>query len=93
MNDLTTTKASETFRAKASDVFHAAADMTLHQLVDEYARLTSVIENGKVTTKHEFGDSEEYSDEALIAQRERNIIVGATRARFGFGFDTYDYDF
>lgn len=92
MSELTTIKPADTFRAKAASRFHEAADMTLHQLCDEFVRLTAIIEDGKAEDESDFGATT-YTDEASIALRERNIVNGAARARFGIGFETYDYDF
>jgi hypothetical protein len=94
MNELATTKPAEVFRAGAADLFKATADMSLHELVDEYLRLTQTIEAGKVPAKSgEEWLSDDYTDEAKVALRNRNIVNGAARARFGIGFDVHDYDF
>jgi hypothetical protein len=93
MNAVQTTTPKDTFRAKAAERLHAVADMTLHELVDEFARLTAVINAGEVTREPSEGYlPTKYSDEALLAFEERKLVLGATRARFGFGFDTYDSD-
>lgn len=94
MNEITTTKPAEIFRAGAADLFKATADMSLHDLVDEYLRLTEIIEAGKVPVKDsDDWAPDDYTDEAKVALRNRNIVNGAARARFGIGFEVHDYDF
>lgn len=94
--ELQTTNPAEAFRAVAAERFHAAADMTLHQLCDEFLRLTKLIEAGTIEgdqSSESWAADEEFTDEAKIALRERNIVNGAARARFGMGFDQYDQSF
>lgn len=87
MNAITTTSAAEEFRAKSAAVLSASATMSLHQLVDEFQRLTDIVDAGH--SEAEDG-SVALSDAAKVAQRERSIIVGASKARFGISFETYD---
>lgn len=91
-NEIQTTSAASQFRSIAADRFKAVADMSLHELCDEFVRLTAIVEAGKTEDAGEYGATT-YTDEANVALRERNIVNGAARARFGIGFETYDYDF
>lgn len=92
-NELQTTSPEEAFRAVAADRLRSAASMTLHELVDEFARLTAAIEAGKTPRAEGDYGADKYSDEAKVAVEERKLVNGATRARFGFGFDLYESDF
>lgn len=94
MNDLIATNPAEAFRAKAAEGLISAAGMTLHQLVDEYVRLTEVIEANVVKT----ADDEEWgartlNDVGKLASRERGLIDGAAKVRFGISFAEYDRTF
>lgn len=92
MNDIVKSNPAETFRSVAADRLRSAADMSLHELVDEFSRLTEVINNGE-TERSTSTHTVQYTDEALVAFEERKLVNGATRARFGFGFDIYDSGF
>lgn len=94
MNAVTTSSPAEVFRATSATSMVAAANMTLHQLVDEFVRLTSVIEANTIKAI----DADEWSgrklnDAGKLAMRERGIIDGAAKVRFGITFDEYDRDF
>lgn len=84
---------TQTFRSIASDRLRSVADMSLHNLVDEFVRLTAVIDSGELPKAEGDYSNTKYSDEAKVAIEERKLVNGATRARFGFGFDLYDADF
>ncbi|UJW87925.1 hypothetical protein [Devosia sp. SL43] len=88
-----TTNPTETFRSIAADRLRSVADMSLHNLVDEFVRLTSAIEAGELPKADGEYGAPKYSDAAKVAIEERKLVNGATRARFGFGFDLYDADF
>lgn len=88
--DLQTADFRQTFRAVAADRFHSAADMSLHELVDEFRRLSAVIEANLVKTQDGSFERTTPNDAGKVAARERNIINGAARARFGLSFDVYD---
>ncbi len=88
MNALITTKPAEAFRAKASELMITTATMTLHQLVDEFQRLTDVIEKNSEPDEEGFGFK--LNDEAELAMRERRIVCGASRSRFGIDFSSWD---
>lgn len=88
MNDLTTTTPAEAFRAKAADMMIGTAKMTLHQLVDEFVRLTEVIE--KNTIEGDDGYHRSMTDEGELAYRDRRMVTAAARSRFGVTFDSYD---
>jgi hypothetical protein len=85
--EVQTTDFRDTFRGVAASRFHAAADMSLHELVDEFQRLSAVVAAN--LAKNEDGYLQA-NDTGKVAQRERNIVLGAARARFGISFDTYD---
>lgn len=87
--DVTTTDAETAFRAKASSVFHSAADKSLHELCDEYVRLSAVITDGTIVGTDEYRQIE-HTPEAKVAIHERQVINAASRARFGIGFSEYD---
>lgn len=88
MNDLTTTTPADAFRAKASNLMVETAGMTLHQLVDEFQRLTLLMDANSVKGEDGYGPT--LSEDGELAARERRIVVAASRARFGISFDTYD---
>lgn len=88
MNALTTTNPSTAFRAKAADLMTTAARMSLHELLDEFMRLTSVMEEN--TAEDEEGGYPRLNDTGQLAARERRMILAASRSRFGVSFDEYD---
>lgn len=88
MNELTTTTPAEMFRAKAASLLTLAADMTLHQLVDEFQSLTTVMDENM--TKEDDSEYAKLNETGQLAKRERSIIVGTAKARFGIFFDSYD---
>ena len=88
MNALVEITPSEAFRNAAADLLKDSAEMTLHELVDEYLRLTEVMDAGVIESGEEYRTT--FNDEAKLAMRKRNVINGAARARFGVGFESYD---
>lgn len=88
MNELTTTAPAEQFRAKAANLLILAANMSLHQLVDEFQSLTTVMDENLTDTDE--GGYPQLNAIGQLAKRERNIIVGTAKARFGIFFDSYD---
>lgn len=89
--ELTATKPADAFRDGASGLLHAVADMSLHDLVDEFQRLSIAIEDGRI----EGEDAGAYrpvrwSDAAQLAMKQRLLVNGAARARFGISFESYD---
>lgn len=95
MNAVTTTSPAETFRATAATSLVTAAGMNLHELVDEYLRLTKVIEANTVKPLEGEDDwgGRKLNDAGKLAARERGIIDGAAKVRFGITFDEYDRTF
>lgn len=91
MNDVVVTEAAERAKSEAAARLHQVADMTLHQLVDEFMALTGIIKAG--TTENPGTYSTSYSDDALVAIQNRNIVNGAIRARFGIEIDTFNGPF
>lgn len=87
MNAVVTTSPADQFRAKASGLFVEAAEMTLHQLVDEFQRLTKVMDDNII---NELGEGRKFNETAELASRERRVVTSAARARFGISFDAYD---
>ena len=86
MNELQTTVPADRFRAVAADRLRSAADMTLHQLVDEFQRLTLMIE-GNIEGGAAYAKLNAVGE---LAARERSVIVGTAKARFGIAF--YEHD-
>lgn len=86
MNELVTTSPAETFRGIAAKRLAAASEKTLHELVDEWMRLTEIMDAGVIDDNGDW----HLSDEAEVASRERGIIVGVSKARFGIEFEPYD---
>lgn len=91
MNAVVNTDAAGRAQAEAANRLHQVADMTLHQLVDEFMSLTAAIKAG--TTENPTTYSTSYSDDALVAIQNRNIVNGAIRARFGIEIDTFSGPF
>ena len=93
-NELQTTDPIMAFRAIAADRLHVAADMSLHDLVDEFLRLTAVMEaNAIVIDPDDIYRDTKLNDAGELASRERNIVTDAARARFGVSFAAYDSQF
>lgn len=90
MNELTTTSPADQFRAKASALFIEASNMTLHQLVDEFQRLTTVMDENMTTDGAEGYPEFNLNEAGQLAARERKVIEASSKARFGIGFDAYD---
>lgn len=88
MTALTTTTPAEAFRAKAANLLTIAANMTLHELVDEFQSLTTVMDENM--TKATDGNYQKLNEVGQLAKRERNIITGTAKARFGIFFDSFD---
>ena len=88
--DIQTTTPEAIFRDKAAAGFHAAADMTLHQLVDEYLRLTVLVETHTTVTTEGYDQARSIDDEGKVALRDRMVINSAVKARFGICFAEYD---
>lgn len=77
-----------TFREAATNKLHDAANMTLHELVDEYVRLSDVIDaDSYENSEHPYV---RYGATAQLAIRNRLVILAASKARFGIMFSTYD---
>jgi len=89
---LTTTSAKDAFRAVAADRMVTAAGLTLHELVDEYARLQAIISAGTSSSDDPEDYGVKYSDAAKMAISEAAIINGAAKARFGIMFNSFDGD-
>lgn len=89
MANLTTFNPVAAFRDVAAKRMHTAADMSLHELVDEFQRLTLIVEAGT-----EWDDNDGYSRSmnvsAKVAFRERSLINMAAQSRFGISFDAFD---
>lgn len=84
----TTPTPAQDFRSKAAGLLVQAADMSLHQLVDEFLRLSEVMEANQAD---EDGlHRPKLNDIGELALRQRNLINGAARARFGLSFETWD---
>lgn len=81
---------AQIFRAKASSLMTDAASMTLHQLVDEFVRLSEVVESNSKEVEDSY--RKELTDVGKVAFRERQVINAAARACFGVGFNTFDRD-
>lgn len=93
MNAIATTSPAEAFRTGASGLLHAVADMSLHDLVDEYQRLTLAIEAGKIVKDDRGGYPQtSWNDAAKLAAKQRGLVNGAAKARFGISFETHDRD-
>jgi hypothetical protein len=86
MNELTKTTPAEQFRAKAAGLMFDTASMTLHQLVDEFVRLTDAMDANMVEGEHR----QELNEAGELAARERRLVNAAARCRFGISFDAYD---
>lgn len=87
MTSLTTTTPAEQFRAKAQGLFIDVAKMSLHELVDEFQRLTTVMDENVETTEN---NGKLFNETAGVALRERRLVQGAARARFGISLDAFD---
>jgi len=85
---LTTTTPAEQFRAEASALMIDAANMTHHELLDEYLRLSEEIDEN--TTRDEDRYDYKLNDTAQIAVRKRSVVTAAARARFGINFESFD---
>lgn len=98
MNEVTNPRrtgelAAAKFRKTAAPLLVASAEMTLHQLVDEFLRLTDLVSANRVSSEDEdleWGGPGELTELGHIASRERQIVQGAVRARFGLSLDSYD---
>lgn len=88
MTELTTTTPADAFRAKASRLMIDTAEMTLHQLVDEFARLTDVMDANSIKSEDNYRSM--LNEAGELAARERRMVVGAARCRFGISFDAFD---
>lgn len=89
--ELSTASPAETFREGAADLLHAVADMSLHELVDDFLRLSKAIEAGRIesTTSGNYTPAR-WTAAALLAMKQRLLVNGAARARFGISFESYD---
>jgi len=88
----TTTTPADTFRATAAGALIDAAKMDLHQLVDEFQRLTAIMDGAIMDgaiTEDERG-YRKLNDSGEVAHRQRKLVVGVTRSRFGLSLDAYD---
>ena len=85
-----TTKPAEAFRLVAADRLKAAADMTLYELVDEFQRLSVVVENSAIERAEDDYSEPRLTPEGELAQREIGIVNGAAKSRFGLYFTAYD---
>ena len=90
MSDLTTITPAETFRAKASGLMVEAANMTLHQLVDEFMRLSGVMDENCIHEDDSHASYLRLNERGEVAERERKVIVAASRARFGITLEAFD---
>jgi hypothetical protein len=81
-------KPEQQFRSQAAELMVDAANMTLHQLVDEFVRLSNVIDENCTRTDDGYGV--DFNDTAKLADRQRRIITTASRARFGVDFQPFD---
>ena len=76
------------FRQQASGLMTEASNLTLHQLVDEFVRLSNLIDANCVPRDDGYGLA--YNDAAKLADRQRKMITTASRARFGVDFEPFD---
>ncbi len=88
MNALTTTSPAEVFRSQAQDQMVSVANMTLHELVDEFVRLSEIVD--RETTFEADVYKMTVSDAGQLADRQRRMVNAATRSRFGISLDVYD---
>lgn len=89
MNAVAKTTPADAFRSKASGLLVDAANMTLHQLVDEFQRLTAVMDEN-VESPEDASTYARLNDAGELASRERRVITAASRARFGINFEAFD---
>ena len=86
-NEIQTTSAEASFRAIAADRMVSAANMTLHELLDEYQRLSGIIAAERLPADpDEYGAK--YSEAGKLAINVLAIVNGAARVRFGINFST-----
>lgn len=86
-NELAKYSAIETYRTIVADRVKAAADMDIHQLLDEFVRLTGVVNAN--TTRDEDGRPE-YSEAGFLAIKERQVFATLASARFGVSLASDD---
>jgi signal transduction histidine kinase len=72
--------AVQTYRDGFSRHVKAAADMTLHELVDQFQRLTKVVNDN---TAYDEMQRPKYNEAAILALKERKIFASVANARFG----------
>ncbi|QIG72961.1 hypothetical protein EVB98_039 [Rhizobium phage RHph_N3_2] len=88
MNAITKTNPADAFRAKATGLMIECANMTLHQLVDEFQRLTDAIDANSEPAEDGYGTK--LNEAGEMAARERRLVSGTARARFGISFEPWD---
>lgn len=88
MSQIMKTNPADAFRAKATGLMIECANMTLHQLVDEFQRLTEIIDAN--SEQGEDGYGTKLTETGEMASRERRLVSGTARARFGISFEAWD---
>ena len=86
-NAVVATSPADQFRAKAADGMINSAKMSLHELVDEFQRLTQIMDDN---TSQEEGRGKTFNEIAELADRDCRIVQGAARARFGITLESFD---
>lgn len=79
-NEIATHNALQAYRGLVAETVKEAADMTIHELVDAFQRLTKDVEKGKTLRED---DRPLYNEAALLAIRLRNVYASMANARFG----------
>ncbi|MGN6534094.1 MAG: hypothetical protein ACTHKQ_00010 [Mesorhizobium sp.] len=86
-NALAHYSAIDTYRSIFSERVKTAADMSLHELVDEFARLTEVI---KANTTRDDDGTPTYTEAGHLAIKERQVFASVASARFGISLASDD---
>lgn len=86
--DIATTNALDRYRTNFSANIKAAADMHIHDLLDNFQRLTKIIDAHETTYEKHIGRT--WDEEGQLAIRERNIYASVANARFGITFNAYE---
>lgn len=87
MNAITRANVADSFRGKATGLMNQASNMTLHELVDDFQRLSAVMEAN--ISEDEMGRMIA-NDIAKMAGREQKMVNAAAAMRFGLTFRAYD---
>lgn len=86
-NEIEKASAIDIYRGIVADRAKTAADMTLHQLVDEFQRLTEIIDKDR---SFDDADRKVYSVAGIVAIKERHVFSSMASARFGISLAAYD---